>query len=1168
MKTKMLTFVVVLCVGLGLLLVEGISATAGHEPKVKDFSFGIDNKGPVCDYQIVDPASWYHPPLKVAPGASRILILKILSIGNENLLYQVSSDDDCIVTPGAMPPLAPGDSAIIAVTVYGTGGCDSTFIDGNVILVTNEASKKIYYLPVQAVVAEDYYECPIDSETVDTLDNGVLRLYVNANCGEWIHDIGTFPDTVHEVFFAGGTIVATTSGNDTLVGRFMDSDWHAGAQDKLYTELCEVDWEPDFWLVYTKDIFIHDLEPPMNPKWWWWEVSKQIKFFKETAPDVYKHLVIKYVTVKRKDPPTWWPDQTPFSGYEDTYIGVAMDIDCPWDTLGTQNGRNLAGYDDVNHIAYQVGWDWTGAHPEYNNYHCGIALADAGMSGEDIVPYGSYNVLTDEYLYPQDGWGWKDGELYQLAATAGNQIDDPDSAVDRAQVFAAHRIAAGIDTSAEASFTLVEVVAPVGLVQLQEYVDSARAIVAREATHGIPAVCGDVDGDGAVSMVDILVLSDYYYNGGSIPCPISRGDLDGSGGSPDLGDLLLLINYFFKSGPPPDCPGLGFSPYGSPCGGYDPLDPDTLCWKTEDAKVTPGGTDIPVTIWGSNDEDIRAISIPLCWTGDAYLDPDKNVTANPTSEYYIFRDYNGEPNRLQPYLLYYAWNVLFPVDSLNNRSLLFAHGSSSYYTPLEPGSGLLATFIFTCGQPTAPQIDTCFYPPFLGLSFVDTNNNCYVPQFGPCEAVELDCDRSYSDACLVACPLGDIPFKVYLKDSDGNPVANYSNVRLDFSACSGIIPCTTETSWPIVHPDGPSDASGIVTFYVRAGGCDNTCHVSLMAGCGLIGYVPVKTVDMDGDLMVRVNDWHGIGVDSCNDYNCNGEINYWDLDFFSDHIAHSCVRDSCLLLYQNLTVIPDTLLPVGSTHKVRLFIKNNNAMPCSAQFVKFYRAGFGQGTSLFQFATNYVDKKLMPGDTVVTEADFVVPGPGSGYILTKLYTDCCDHSVDAIFDFTKRMCPPDSMVYIFPLLMDVVPTSIDTLEYMPDEPGWYWFIYETGGVPDSVAIVTPDTSVLGTTGGVNLWFYDEFESLLCYRSCKVRITLNSGDVNSDCIVNLGDVLYLISYLYKGGPSPNPHRAGDVNCDGTLDLGDLLYLISYLYKGGPAPVSSETCEYGYKESFPY
>jgi hypothetical protein len=62
-----------------------------------------------------------------------------------------------------------------------------------------------------------------------------------------------------------------------------------------------------------------------------------------------------------------------------------------------------------------------------------------------------------------------------------------------------------------------------------------------------------------------------------------------------------------------------------------------------------------------------------------------------------------------------------------------------------------------------------------------------------------------------------------------------------------------------------------------------------------------------------------------------------------------------------------------------------------------------------------------------------------------------------------------------------------------------------------------------------------------------------GDVNKDGAVQLGDLVYLIAYLFKSGPVPDPYQAGDVNCSGIVELGDIVYLISYLYRGGPPPV---------------
>ncbi|MCK4225038.1 MAG: hypothetical protein KAX39_07640 [candidate division Zixibacteria bacterium] len=61
-----------------------------------------------------------------------------------------------------------------------------------------------------------------------------------------------------------------------------------------------------------------------------------------------------------------------------------------------------------------------------------------------------------------------------------------------------------------------------------------------------------------------------------------------------------------------------------------------------------------------------------------------------------------------------------------------------------------------------------------------------------------------------------------------------------------------------------------------------------------------------------------------------------------------------------------------------------------------------------------------------------------------------------------------------------------------------------------------------------------------------------GDANGDEVIDLGDVVYLINYLYKGGPAPDPLEMGDNNCDEVVDLGDLVYLINYLFKNGPLP----------------
>ena len=71
-----------------------------------------------------------------------------------------------------------------------------------------------------------------------------------------------------------------------------------------------------------------------------------------------------------------------------------------------------------------------------------------------------------------------------------------------------------------------------------------------------------------------------------------------------------------------------------------------------------------------------------------------------------------------------------------------------------------------------------------------------------------------------------------------------------------------------------------------------------------------------------------------------------------------------------------------------------------------------------------------------------------------------------------------------------------------------------------------------------------------------------GDANRDGQKSVSDVVFLINYLFKGGPAPDPANLGDVNfCKqnppvepGQPTVADVVYMINYLFKGGKAPCS--------------
>jgi subtilisin family serine protease len=68
----------------------------------------------------------------------------------------------------------------------------------------------------------------------------------------------------------------------------------------------------------------------------------------------------------------------------------------------------------------------------------------------------------------------------------------------------------------------------------------------------------------------------------------------------------------------------------------------------------------------------------------------------------------------------------------------------------------------------------------------------------------------------------------------------------------------------------------------------------------------------------------------------------------------------------------------------------------------------------------------------------------------------------------------------------------------------------------------------------------------------LRYSFVPGDLNGDERITLGDVIFLVNYIFKtGSPEPVPLSAGDTDCDTNITVGDILRMVNYIFKGGPA-----------------
>jgi hypothetical protein len=67
---------------------------------------------------------------------------------------------------------------------------------------------------------------------------------------------------------------------------------------------------------------------------------------------------------------------------------------------------------------------------------------------------------------------------------------------------------------------------------------------------------------------------------------------------------------------------------------------------------------------------------------------------------------------------------------------------------------------------------------------------------------------------------------------------------------------------------------------------------------------------------------------------------------------------------------------------------------------------------------------------------------------------------------------------------------------------------------------------------------------LCHGVC--------GDANGDGIVNVGDAVFIINYVFRGGPWPGEDKCADPNNDYVINVGDAIFLVNFIFRGYTAP----------------
>jgi hypothetical protein len=83
----------------------------------------------------------------------------------------------------------------------------------------------------------------------------------------------------------------------------------------------------------------------------------------------------------------------------------------------------------------------------------------------------------------------------------------------------------------------------------------------------------------------------------------------------------------------------------------------------------------------------------------------------------------------------------------------------------------------------------------------------------------------------------------------------------------------------------------------------------------------------------------------------------------------------------------------------------------------------------------------------------------------------------------------------------------------------------------------------------------EIEIAARARTCVLEST--NGFVRSDCNgdrkTDISDPIWLLSYLFRGGPASPCAEACNANFDSRIDISDAIYIVNYQFQGGPPPI---------------
>jgi PKD repeat protein len=140
------------------------------------------------------------------------------------------------------------------------------------------------------------------------------------------------------------------------------------------------------------------------------------------------------------------------------------------------------------------------------------------------------------------------------------------------------------------------------------------------------------------------------------------------------------------------------------------------------------------------------------------------------------------------------------------------------------------------------------------------------------------------------------------------------------------------------------------------------------------------------------------------------------------------------------------------------------------------------------------------------------------------------------------------------------------------DPGTRWRIEIDGDVIQlyvddalKVEVAETDVDTKYRSGLFGLWAYPgnvatefvqtiEFDNLVIGEGGPPLKVFHRGDANADGGINITDGIYVLNFLFLGGPAPPCREAANPNDDNAINITDGIYILNFLFLGGAAPTA--------------